>query len=63
MGLDPFLVFEKNSRRVAHPSRSESSGLTNHLTKYRQVTEGRTGGISFLSKRTLIPIFGARIEW
>jgi hypothetical protein len=23
----------------------------------------RTAGIAFLSERTLIPIFGARIEW
>lgn len=36
-----------------------------NLTKHRNVTEvtWRTAGISFLSERTLIPIFGARIEW
>jgi hypothetical protein len=36
-----------------------------NLTKHRNVTEvtWRTGGISFLSEQTLIPIFGARIEW
>jgi hypothetical protein len=36
-----------------------------NLTKHRNVTEvtWRTAGIAFLSERTLIPIFGARIEW
>lgn len=36
-----------------------------NLTKHRNVTEvtWRAGGISFLSERTLIPIFGARIEF
>jgi len=36
-----------------------------NLTKHRHVTEvtWRPASLAFLSERTMIPIFGARIEW